>query len=162
MQELRQGRLRTPPEIVLTRGTISTFQTLANNFTVMPHTADMSPGNSGGPLVDLCGRVVGINTFISRATAVADRVKYAQKTDSLLAWLQQNGVTADVRDGACQPSLPGLPAQPPAAAPPVGTPPAAPPAGTPPAATTAPPAAPATAPPPAPVTTPPPAPAGSR
>jgi len=128
MQELRQGRLQTPPEIVLTRGTISTFQTLGNNFVVMPHTADMSPGNSGGPLVDLCGRVVGINTFISRATALADRVKYAQKTDSLLAWLQQSGVTADVRDGACQPALPGLPSQP------LGQPPGAtnPPAAAPP------------------------------
>ncbi|UPY38942.1 serine protease [Sediminicoccus sp. KRV36] len=140
MQELRQGRLQTPPEIVLTRGTISTFQTLGNNYTIMPHTADMSPGNSGGPLVDLCGRVVGINTFISRATAVADRVKYAQKTDSLLAWLQQNGVAADVRDGACQPALPGLPFQPPAATPAAPAPPAPiPPAAAPPAA--APPAA---------------------
>ena len=148
MQELRQGRLRTPPEIVLTRGTISTFQTLSGNLTVMPHTADMSPGNSGGPLVDLCGRVVGVNTFISRATALADRVKYAQKTDSLLAWLQQNSVTVDLREGACQPAIPGLPAQPPAATPPVTAPPAMPPpAATPPAA--APPAAapPATAPP---------------
>jgi S1-C subfamily serine protease len=142
MQELRQGRLQTPPEIVLTRGTISTFQPLGNNLVVMPHTADISPGNSGGPLVDMCGRVVGINTFISRATTVADRVKYAQKTDSLLAWLQQNGVAPDVRDGACQPALPGLPLQPPTANTPAGTPP------------------PAAA--PGPAATPGPAPAGSR
>ena len=128
MQELRQGRLRTPPEIVLTRGTISTFQTLNPSLTVIPHTADMSPGNSGGPLVDLCGRVVGINTFITRATAVADRVKYAQKTDSLLPWFQQNNVAIDLREGECRPATPGLPPAPPAATP---APPAATPAPTP-------------------------------
>lgn len=119
MQELQQGRLGTPPELVLTRGSISTIQRLENGLVVMPHSADISPGNSGGPLVDTCGRVVGINTFVSFATQVADRVKYAQKTESLLPWLQQQNVQAAVQTEACQPVTPGLPAtpQPPANAP---------------------------------------------
>ncbi len=119
MQELQQGRLGTPPELVLTRGSISTIQRLENGLIVMPHSADISPGNSGGPLVDTCGRVVGINTFVSFATQVADRVKYAQKTESLLPWLQQQNVQAATQAEACQPVTPGLPAtpQPPAAAP---------------------------------------------
>ena len=29
---------------------------------LLQHTADLYPGNSGGPLVDVCGRVLGINT----------------------------------------------------------------------------------------------------
>ena len=119
MQELQQGRLGTPPELVLTRGSISTIQRLENGLIVMPHSADISPGNSGGPLVDTCGRVVGINTFVSFATQVADRVKYAQKTESLLPWLQQQNIQATTQAEACQPVTPGLPAtpQPPAAAP---------------------------------------------
>ena len=131
MQELRQGRLGTPPELVLTRGSISTIQRLENGLMVMPHSADISPGNSGGPLVDTCGRVVGINTFVSAASQFVDRVKYAQKTESLLPWLQQQNIQAAVQNEACQPVTPGLPAtpQPPANAP---TPPAAP---APPAAT---------------------------
>jgi hypothetical protein len=133
MQELRQGRLGTPPELVLTRGSISTIQRLENGLVVMPHSADISPGNSGGPLVDTCGRVVGINTFVSFATQVADRVKYAQKTESLLPWLQQQNVQAAVQTEACQPVVPGLPAtpQPPANAPAAPTAPTtpAPPAG---------------------------------
>jgi hypothetical protein len=128
MQELQQGRLGTPPELVLTRGSISTIQRLENGLVVMPHSADISPGNSGGPLVDTCGRVVGINTFVSFATQVADRVKYAQKTESILPWLQQQNVQAVVQTEACQPVTPGLPTtpQPPAAAPAAPTSPAPP------------------------------------
>jgi S1-C subfamily serine protease len=132
MQELQQGRLGTPPELVLTRGSISTIQRLENGLVVMPHSADISPGNSGGPLVDTCGRVVGINTFVSYATQVADRVKYAQKTENLLPWLQQKNVQAVVKPEACQPVVPGLPAtpQPPANAPATpATPAPAPPGG---------------------------------
>ncbi|MGE0746554.1 MAG: serine protease [Rhodospirillales bacterium] len=119
MAALREGRLGEPPELVLTRGSISTIQNLQNGLIVMPHSADISPGNSGGPLVDACGRVVGINTFVSRATEVADRVKYAQKADSVLDWLQQQNVAVQTRDGACRP-------EPPTATPPTAQAPTAP------------------------------------
>lgn len=133
MRELQEGRLGQPPELVLTRGSISTIQRLPTGLVVMPHSADISAGNSGGPLVDQCGRVVGVNTFVSRATAVADRVKYAQKVDSLVPWLAQQNLSAQEREDPCRPPGPGLPAlpTPPSAggAPPAGEPPAAAPAG---------------------------------
>jgi S1-C subfamily serine protease len=134
VQELMQGRMSRPPELVVTRGVVSSVQQVGGNLTVLPHSADISAGNSGGPLVDNCGRVVGINTFVTRSSAFADRVKYAQKSDSLLSWLQQNNVTVETRADACTPVTPGLPAAPPAAAPPT-TPPASPTAPPPAAAT---------------------------
>jgi S1-C subfamily serine protease len=108
--------------LVLTRGSISTIQRLETGLIVMPHSADISPGNSGGPLVDTCGRVVGINTFVSFATQVADRVKYAQKTDSVMPWLRQQNLAVTLREEACQPVVPGLPAQPPASSSPAPQP----------------------------------------
>ncbi len=37
------------------------------NLRWLQHTADLAEGNSGGPLIDAQGRVVGINTWINRA-----------------------------------------------------------------------------------------------
>jgi S1-C subfamily serine protease len=124
IQQLSQGQLQRPPELVVTRGVVSSVQQVGANIVVLPHSADISGGNSGGPLVDNCGRVVGINTFVTRASEFVDRVKYAQKTDSLLPWLQQAGVTVELRADACSPVVPGL-APPPGTAAPGGTPPGA-------------------------------------
>jgi len=60
-------------------------------------------------------------------------VKYAQKTENLLPWLQQQNIPVTVKADACQPVVPGLPAtpQPPANSPATPAAPAtpAPPAG---------------------------------
>lgn len=112
MRELREGKLGTPPELVLTRGNISTIQRLESGLVVMPHSADISPGNSGGPLVDSCGRVVGINTFVSQSSAFADRVKYAEKVDSVLPWLAAHNIAVQANNEPCQPAPPSLPARP--------------------------------------------------
>lgn len=35
---------------------------------IVQHSADINPGNSGGPLLDACGRVVGVNTAFAAAS----------------------------------------------------------------------------------------------
>lgn len=106
VQELRQGRLASAPELVLTRGSISSMQQLPNGINIMPHSADISAGNSGGPLVDLCGYVVGINTFVTASERFVDRTKYALRSDSILPWLGQQNVAVQKHDELCHPAPP--------------------------------------------------------
>jgi S1-C subfamily serine protease len=59
-QALLDGNIRAVPELAVTDGLISAVQNLPSGLTVMPHTAAISRGNSGGPLVDRCGRTSGL------------------------------------------------------------------------------------------------------
>lgn len=55
-----------PRSPVRSEGSVSNMQAI-DGIAALVHTAKISRGNSGGPLVDECGRIVGINTFITRA-----------------------------------------------------------------------------------------------
>jgi S1-C subfamily serine protease len=134
-QALLDGNIQSIPELAVTDGLVSAVQSLPSGLVVMPHTAAISRGNSGGPLVDRCGRVVGVNTFGFFNAEQGERVSYAQKVESLLAFLAANGVTVPEVTGACTPA-PVAPGGPAASAAPPASPAAPPPAGgTPPAAT---------------------------
>lgn len=124
VQELRQGKLTGAPELVLTRGSVSSVQRLPNGIVILPHSADISGGNSGGPLVDACGNVLGINSFVTAAERFVDRTKYALKTDSFLPWLRENNIAVQVTSAPCQPAAP-TPAAAPGSAPAPGAPGAA-------------------------------------
>jgi S1-C subfamily serine protease len=130
-QALLDGNIQSIPELAVTDGLVSAVQSLPSGLVVMPHTAAISRGNSGGPLVDRCGRVVGVNTFGFFNAEQGERVSYAQKVDSLLAFLAANGVTVPEVTGACTPAAvapggAGAPGAVPAPATPPATPPASP------------------------------------
>jgi S1-C subfamily serine protease len=111
---LMEGDMAAIPTVILTDGKISAIQTAPSGLKIMPHTAAVSGGNSGGPLADACGRVVGINTFITADQEQVAHNNYAQKSDALIPFLQANGVTVNVVNEPCVPSAP--PGPPPAAA----------------------------------------------
>ncbi|PZQ20545.1 MAG: serine protease [Sphingopyxis macrogoltabida] len=56
----------TPRTPVRSEGNLSNTQAV-EGVAMLVHTAKIARGNSGGPLVDQCGRIVGINTAITRA-----------------------------------------------------------------------------------------------
>lgn len=56
----------TPRTPTRSEGNLSNTQSV-DGVAMQIHTAKISRGNSGGPLVDACGRIAGINTAITRA-----------------------------------------------------------------------------------------------
>ena len=139
-KRLLRGEGGAMPAAHFTSGEVSGVQTM-QGAPVMIHTAAINRGNSGGPLADRCGRIVGVNTFIRTDRETAYRADYALPSVTLLTFLQQNNVAARSEDAPCTPAAPA----PPAGATPVPAPatpaPAAPAPATPAPAT--PPAAPA-------------------
>jgi len=67
------------PDLVLSSGIINTIQNSASSVPVIVHTAEISPGSSGGPLVNQCGQVVGINTFLNEGAGGTARFAISAK-----------------------------------------------------------------------------------
>ncbi|OYW50071.1 MAG: peptidase S1 [Novosphingobium sp. 28-62-57] len=61
-QGLSMADLVRPQEAVKTRGYLSGGRS-SRSFDTLLHTAPLGSGNSGGPLLDSCGRVIGVNSF---------------------------------------------------------------------------------------------------
>jgi serine protease Do len=94
---VREGDLSAAPDLSLTRGQIQSLQSSSAGTPIIVHTASILQGNSGGPLVDACGRVVGVNTFIAVDQQQSGRVSYAIQATPLGTFADRNG-TAINRD----------------------------------------------------------------
>ncbi|MCE7029867.1 serine protease [Jiella avicenniae] len=91
----------------VTRGNVSSLLGLMNDPRYLQISAPVQPGNSGGPLVDLAGRVVGVVTAKLDAVAVADAtgdipqsINFAIRPDTVAAFLHKNEIefrTADAK-----------------------------------------------------------------
>lgn len=112
-QALIDGDISAIPEMAFTEGTVTVVQNQDQNFPIIAHSASISPGNSGGPLVDRCGRVVGVNTWGRIDATLAARINYAIGTDVLERFLIGHDIEHTSMDGACAPqAVAALPADP--------------------------------------------------
>jgi S1-C subfamily serine protease len=92
--EIRVDANLVTPNTVFSQGEVSVLQPQPNNMVLVLHTARIATGSSGGPLVNRCGNVVGVNTFIGAQTdKFSDRSLYALSGNALRSFLDQSGVS---------------------------------------------------------------------
>jgi hypothetical protein len=64
----------------------------SRQFDTILHTAPIARGNSGGPLLDPCGRVIGVNSFSADSAGGDGEFYFAVSLRELLPFLRGNGV----------------------------------------------------------------------
>ena len=77
-----------PQSPVRSEGVFSGRRTLTG-VQVLLHTASIARGNSGGPLLDRCGRVIGINSAITRADEGDSTFGFAIADTALATFLRE-------------------------------------------------------------------------
>lgn len=88
-----------PP--VKSRGFISGTRP-SRQFDTLLHTAPLARGNSGGPLLDNCGRVLGVNSFGATSDGTDAEFYFAVSTRELLPFLRANGIEARINALPCR------------------------------------------------------------
>jgi V8-like Glu-specific endopeptidase len=74
----------------------------SRQFDTLLHTAPIARGSSGGPLLDPCGRVVGVNSFGAETASAEAGFYFAISTRELLPFLRANSITPQVNGLPCR------------------------------------------------------------
>lgn len=90
----------TPQSPVRSQGVFSGRRNL-QGVGVLLHTAAIARGNSGGPLLDPCGRVLGVNSAITRADDGDASFGFAIANGEVAAFLREAGQAMPVNGVAC-------------------------------------------------------------
>ena len=100
LEQSEEDVLRPAPP-VKTRGSVSSGRS-SKSVESLLHTAPIAPGNSGGPLVDACGRVLGINSFGAVADGGGAEFYFAISVRELVTFLEGQGVSVSGATGECR------------------------------------------------------------
>lgn len=90
-----------PQPAVKSRGFLS-GERPSRQFDTILHTAPIARGNSGGPLLDPCGRVIGVNSFSADANGGDAEFYFAVSLRELLPFLKASGVEPVVNALPCR------------------------------------------------------------
>ncbi|WP_108791889.1 trypsin-like peptidase domain-containing protein [Erythrobacter sp. Alg231-14] len=96
--EIRDIFRAQPP--VKSRGFLS-GERPSRQFDTILHTAPIARGNSGGPLLDGCGRVLGVNSFGADSDGSDAEFYFAVSLRELLPFLRDNSVEPSVNALPC-------------------------------------------------------------
>jgi serine protease Do len=99
-QGLGADDMLRPQVPVKTKGNISGGRS-AKEFETLLHTAAIGAGNSGGPLVDACGRVLGINSFGTTSNGGDAEFFFAVSDREVRKFLARNQVKMRSIDTPC-------------------------------------------------------------
>lgn len=89
--------------LFITTGVVNAEQKIKATEDAIVHSAAISQGNSGGPLTNACGRVLGINTFIS--TSEVRTLNIALSVSGLGRFLNETGTAFEATNEICSPRL---------------------------------------------------------
>jgi S1-C subfamily serine protease len=99
---LARGDRTAAPDMHQNSGEIRSTQGHGKTTSIL-HTADVQTGYSGGPLIDLCGRVVGINTFIQVDSSQSAKFNSALAADGIHVFLKQTDTPHAYDNRSCDP-----------------------------------------------------------
>lgn len=74
----------------------------SRQFDTILHTAPIARGNSGGPLLDSCGRVLGVNSFGADSSGGDAEFYFAVSNRELLPFLRSAGIDARINALPCR------------------------------------------------------------
>lgn len=91
-----------PPSADLRYGRINnSIRSGSRKLSILIHDMQLAPGNSGGPLVDSCGRLGGINTALFTNESGAQQGNVAQDVSIVRDFLQHKNIAFHSEDSAC-------------------------------------------------------------
>jgi hypothetical protein len=100
-QGLELGDIFRAQPPVKSRGFLS-GERPSRQFDTILHTAPIARGNSGGPLLDACGRVLGVNSFGAESDGSDAEFYFAVSLRELIPFLTANDIEAQVNALPCR------------------------------------------------------------